>query len=472
MQRDPRLALADFVLMSLPQAVLMLDAEGRVIESNRAACRRVEIMQLFAPSPIKDERVLEFLADLRAHGTATAEISLPSGPSHLDGVCHDGFFIVLVHDVSERRELDEELQLLRSGASLALVAATLVHDFNNLLTPVLLLSSRLANEVEKESRVAMIASEIHDAATLGASLMRDVLSLSRPRTNVIERVDVNEVVVERLGLIQRLLGDSVAVVHMLDAQLGDVLVDRKRFEHALLNLVANARDAMPDGGRLILTTHLAESKEGPFVTLSVTDTGVGMTDNVRRRAFDSFFTTKADAGGRGIGLASVHRFARESGGHVTLESEPMKGTTATLALPRLAASEPVEAQPVDRVEVASGTATVLVADSNDAVRRAIAIALEARGYTVLAASSADTALELAAEHQPEIALVDTQLARHDHRTFLHRLRAASGQVHIVFLSVAPWAGAKPSDFEISFLPKAFSDEELVRAVGEALACSG
>jgi CheY-like chemotaxis protein len=336
----------------------------------------------------------------------------------------------------------------------------------------LLLSSRLADEVEKESRVAMIATEIHSAATLGASLMRDVLSLSRPRTKLIERVAVNEVISERLGLIARLLGDTVEIQSVLDEGAGDVLVDRKRFEHAILNLVANARDAMPAGGRLTIATRLVDCDSGPSVTLAVTDTGVGMSDHVRGRAFDSFFTTKGDSGGTGIGLASVLRFARESGGLVTLDSELRKGTTVTLVLPRLAASEPVSAvMPARYPDVRNGNAKVLVADGNGTVSRAVQLALEARGYTVLLAASAEQALELASAHQPDIALVDAQLAHHDPRTFLHRLRAVSRSVRIVFLSVAP-SDSGTSDFEISFLPKAFSDEELVGAVGDALACSG
>jgi two-component system, cell cycle sensor histidine kinase and response regulator CckA len=340
MDHDMRLALADFVLLALPEPVVVLDSRGALATSNRAAMERPEIAELFDLSS-GGQRVSAFLDDLRRHGIARAEIAVSAGTLRLEGTAIEGFLIVIVRDVSERRELDQEMQQLRAGASLALVAATLVHDFNNVLAPVLLLSARLATELERGSRVETIASEIHSAATLGASLMRDVISLSRPRMLQIERVSVNEVIAERLGLITRFLGDSVIIEHELDAGLGDVLVDRKRFEHALLNLVANARDAMPDGGRLTIATRLVATDRGPSVTLEVTDTGVGMTEDVRRRAFESFFTTKADSGGTGIGLASVHRFARESGGHVTLESEPMKGTKATLVLPRLAASEPV-----------------------------------------------------------------------------------------------------------------------------------
>jgi signal transduction histidine kinase len=466
MESDPRLALAELVLLRLPEPVHVLDASGKIVEANRAARKRADIEQLFADD-VRDVFLGELLDDLRTHGVAAVELSLAAGTIRLEATALEGWFVVIVRDVSERREVDEELRLLRSGASLALVAATLVHDFNNVLTPVLLLSSRLERELGKESREAMMASEIHSAAKLGASLMRDVLALSRPRTHLIERVDVNDVVVERLGLIGRLLGEFVEVESVLDDRVGDVLVDRKRFEHALLNLVANARDAMPGGGRLRIATKLVEGDE-PSVTLSVGDTGVGMTDDVRRRAFDNFFTTRGDSGGTGIGLASVHRFARESGGRVTLESEPMVGTTVTLFLPRLASSRPAPRVAEEPIFPSSGNAKVLIAEGSAAVSNAIRAALEARGYGVIVASSADGALDTAAAERPDIVLVDSQLGHHDPRTFLHRLRAAAGPVPIVFLSVPPESGSR-AELGVHFLPKAFSDDELFRALGEALA---
>jgi signal transduction histidine kinase len=469
MESDLRLVLGDFVLMSLPEAVLVLDGNGAIVESNRAARARGEIAKLF-DGTTKDALVDEFLADLRTHGVAKAEVGSIAGLIGLEGTAVEGCFVVIARNLTERREVDQELQLLRSGASLGLVAATLVHDFNNVLTPVLLLSSRLASELEEKSREAMMAYEIHSAATLGASLMRDVLSLSRPRAQLIERVDLNEVIRERLGLIGRLLGEHIELEDSLDDEVGDVLVDRKRFEHALLNLVANARFAMPAGGSLRIATQSAGGDTEPWVTMTVTDTGVGMTDEVRRRAFDSYFTTRPHTGGTGIGLASVHRFARESGGRVTLDSKPLKGTTATLYLPRLAVSERAPISSVERVESPPGHAKVLVADGNDGVSRAIRIALEARGYTVIVASSPESALEMATLHRPEIAIVDTQLAHHDQRTFLHSLRAASGPVRILFLSVPP-SVASGTPLPVRYLPKAFSDEELVLAVSEALAAT-
>lgn len=136
-------------------------------------------------------------------------------------------------------------------------------------------------------------------------------------------------------MFREVLGASVAMELELDEDAGTVLVDRTRLEHALLNLLANARDAMPGGGRLAIATRSVSGPEGPFVALDVRDTGVGMTREVQRRAFDAFFTTKGDPGARGMGLASVRRFADESGGRVTLASEPRRGTTATLLLPRV-----------------------------------------------------------------------------------------------------------------------------------------
>jgi two-component system, cell cycle sensor histidine kinase and response regulator CckA len=355
MHRDIDSALAELVLHGLGEAVVVLDTRGSIAAANRIARQRPEVARLFAQkgsSPPLDA----FLEQLRAHGTARAEVCADEGTALvLEGSARRGYFVILVRDAPAQSAPDRDQLQLEARASLALVATSLVHDINNALTPVLLLSARLATDLEGDAPRAAIAAEVHAAATLATALMRDVLSLSRPRTPRIERIDVKRVVTGRLGLIARILGAGVEIDHVLDEDVGDVLVDRAGFEHALLNLVANARDAMPGGGRVTLAAHVAEDGGRPCVSVSVTDTGIGMTDDVRRRAFETFFTTKGDSGGTGVGLASVDRFARQSGGHATLESEPMKGTTATLVLPRATPCDPPKV-PRPRAVAAGGCA--------------------------------------------------------------------------------------------------------------------
>ena len=372
------------------------------------------------------------------------------------------------HGTDGARELEEELAQLRSGASLALVAASLVHDFNNLLTPVLILSSRLVAMLDEEGEAKMLATEIQAASTLAASLMRDVLSLARPRAAAaVESVDVNDVIVERRRLIERLVGDQVEVVLDLCWDLGEVRVDRRRLEYALLNLVANARDAMHDGGTLTISTRDDASEGGARRTvLAVADTGVGMSEDVRRRAFDGFFTTKSAAGGLGIGLATVQRFAREFGGQATLDSAPAKGTRAAIHLPAEAVSG-AAVRPPAMPTVAGAGRRVLVADADERVRRAVKIALEARGFDVELAATAEAAIEVAAAAPIHVALVDTRLPCRDPRTFLHRVKVGSPDVRFVFLADAA-DDERTAELRASVLPKAFSEPDLLRAVDEAI----
>jgi len=441
--------------------LLVLARDGTLIEANEAALASDVVPQFETPH---GDEVARFLDGLRSRGEAEARI----GFGVMTGRAIDDAFVVWC-DPTRNTEVEEELRQLRSGASLALVAASLVHDFNNMLTPVLVLSSRLTHEIEPSSPGALLATEIHSAATLAASLMRDVLSLARTQTAPhVERVDVNDVIVARRRLLERLVGEDVRIELDLTWDISEIVVDRGRLEHALLNLVANARDAMPDGGTLTIATRM--DHDSTRVALSVTDTGMGMTDEVRRRAFESFFTTKSATGGVGIGLASVQRFARDNGGSVALDSAVAKGTTASLLLPRAPAldeppSEPKAETPSDE---APASRTVLVADRDPRIRRVVRLALEPRGYAVTDAASCESAVEIATSRLVSVALVDARLPCRDPRTFVHRLRAASPDIRVIFLADRS-PPRHPSETPARVLPKPFSEEDLVRAVRNACA---
>lgn len=330
---DPRSALAEFVLARSAHPVVVLGKDDVIVESNDAARRWADVDQLFAAP--RSSAVRAFLDEVRRHGVASRALTATSGPFALEGRSVEEWVVVLVREAAHEDAREPESGPYRAAPALDM--AMVLHDVNNILTPLLLLSSHLQSELEG-SCAGETAREIFAAATLGASLVQDVLSRARPKSPSVRYVNVNDVVTERLGLIGQLLGSDVEVRAELGDGVGDVAADRARLEHALLNLVTNARDAMPDGGRLTIATQLVAQSDGAFVALSVRDTGNGMTHEVRRRAFDPFFSTKGTSGARGIGLASVQRFATENGGHVTLESAPRKGTTATLLLPRFAAA--------------------------------------------------------------------------------------------------------------------------------------
>lgn len=466
MAGKPHDALARFMLEHHAEPVLILDREGKLVEHNRSAKEGdLGLLALFEARE-RDARIATFLDELRHGGTAFTLVASAQGRlSRLEGARVDDFVVVVARAVPSPREVEEELRQLRSRASLGLVAASFIHDFNNLLTPILLLGARLARSGDPESETALVASEIHASTAIAASLTRDLLALARPRMPTVERVDVDETILDLQRLVQRLLGADIDTTFALDGRGAQVDVDKKRLEHALLNIVINARDALPDGGRVTISTMLKEEGGRHRIAIAIGDTGVGMTDEVRAKVLEGHFTTKAGSGGMGLGLTSVQRFARESGGSLAIQSTPGSGTEVTILLEPVAALRTMRKVHATPPSIDGGGEPVLVADRDDRVRRSIKLVLDARGYEAEAVGSRDAALEAAAIHPFRVALVDASLVRGDATSFLHRLRALSPQLRIVILS-----DGHPTDepTQLDALEKPFDDEALVAIVQRAL----
>jgi signal transduction histidine kinase len=291
--------LSKFVLESLPEPVLIVDPSGALIEANRCARQSLtaETFELFRAEP-RSALVDAFFATLASSGRASIEIERPAAGAvtsqqlSIDGFAVERRYVVRVRDVTEQRRLERELTELEMMASRAAIMVRHAHLFTH-------------------SR--------------------------RPQPAAL---DLNEIILGMRSLIERLFATSMKLEFSLADAVGAVRVDRSRLEHALLNLLVNARNALPGAGHVTISTRLVptEPDAARFVSLSVSDTGSGMTEEVRARAFDDFYTTSAAAGGTGLGLASVRRFARESGGTVTLDSAPARGTTVTVLLPRVEAA--------------------------------------------------------------------------------------------------------------------------------------
>jgi signal transduction histidine kinase len=343
--------LARFVLDFLPDPLVILDDRGRLIDSNVAAMgrERCDLPALFAAEE-PEPAIAGFLAQLRANGRATR--SLPGGdelpqPVLLEGFALEEHFIVLARDPASSA-LIEELQQSRRMETLGLMTARVAHDLNNLLTPILIIGKELRTELDTHGLAATLARDVESAASRAVNLVADLTGFARPRAPTVEIVSLNSVVSAMRPLLEVIAGKGVRLRLSFDERPTNVRVDRGRLEQALLNLATNSVNAMPHGGELSITTanvaigHTGKpgGQSASYVVLVVNDTGIGMPEDVRTRAFDDFFTTRGETGGTGLGLTSVRHFVEQSDGMVALSSEVGRGTSVVIHLPQVVRSEP------------------------------------------------------------------------------------------------------------------------------------
>ena len=252
-------------------------------------------------------------------------------------------------DSAARTEGEDALLQRRRLESLGYVAASVAHDFNNLLTPIVANAAVLGEALPAGSRESQMAAEILMAAERAAGLVRQMLTLAKPRRSEAKCIDVHRALADMMWLVRRVVRDGVEVAVEMGAGEGpiEVVAESDKLEHAILNLVANSRDAMPRGGRITITTAIVALGHEPsactaetteYVAITVADTGAGMTPQVRERIFETFFTTKEEGLGTGLGFASVRRFVEASGGCMAVHSEVGRGTSVVLYLPRARSS--------------------------------------------------------------------------------------------------------------------------------------
>jgi two-component system, cell cycle sensor histidine kinase and response regulator CckA len=324
-------------------ATFLVDADGRVLLRNRAArgLPREWLDRLFAGPSCSAEAEL-FFRELATQGRAQVEMGVGGRTIAVEGRASGTMSVVSVHDVTRRCELENELRTLRRLESIGHLTAALAHDFNNLLAPIASLSASLEAELPVDGSAWAMARDIQAAAKSAAALVSQTLRQVRREPTPVGPVSVNLVISELRTLIERMVGRDIDVELSLATDAGVAKVDRERLEQAIFNLAANARDAMPSGGRLTLRTaaipfgaasEVAAPTAGDFVALCVTDTGVGMTSEVRERIFDRFFTTKERGRGTGLGLSAVRKFVYDSGGCLAVHSEVGRGTSLVLYLP-------------------------------------------------------------------------------------------------------------------------------------------
>jgi PAS domain S-box-containing protein len=326
--------------------------------------------------------------------------------------------LALVVDVTDKRNLESQLRHSQKMESVGRLAGGVAHDFNNLLGVITGYGDLLAKRLPPDDRMGQYIDNILKAAVRGAGLTRQLLAFSRRQVLQPRLLDLNAVVEDVNKMLLRLIGEDIRLTTSLDPDLPAILADAGQLEQVLMNLAVNARDAMPRGGRILVETravqfdakyaHLHPGVEpGSYVMLAVSDTGSGMTPEIRDQIFEPFFTTKEDGKGTGLGLATVHGIVKQSGGHIYVYSEPGRGSTFKVHLP--AAIGETDAPPAEELPAPRGAETILVVEDEAALRQIVREVLEESGYTVLDAAHGMAAHELCTRTPGTIDLLITDV---------------------------------------------------------------
>ncbi len=394
--------------------------------------------------------------------------------------------IVTARDITDRVQLEEQLNQAQKMEAIGQLAGGVAHDFNNLLTVILGYSSRLLDQLARQPELHAEVDEIRRAATRAANLTQQLLAFSRKQVFALQVVDLGRVVEGVDKLIRRLIGADVQLTLKLDPAECLVRVDPGQMEQVIMNLVVNARDAMPQGGRLTLQTACVDLdrrdasrtvgvQPGPHVMLAVSDSGEGMDEATQARLFEPFFTTKAPGKGTGLGLSTVYGIVRQSGGAIRVQSAPGRGATFRIYLPRVEArvSAAVEAPPAPAPATLRGGETILLAEDEPQVRGMVRELLRRHGYSVIEARDGPEALDLARRHRGLIHLLLSDVVMPGMNGIEVATRLAEERPEMRALYVSGYTedvtvhreGFQPGT---AFLAKPFTDDALLRAVREVL----
>jgi len=495
---------------STPVAIAAVDAAGTLLRPNAAFARLVREglkasagggkLSIFALVAERDHPPLRQAIGAAAEGRgdiAPLDVSLENGEtarsarlfvSAADPGSDEGASaIVFALDTTEQRTLQENLAQSQKMQAIGQLAGGVAHDFNNVLTAIIGYSDLLLANLRPTDPSFQDIMQIKQNANRAAGLVRQLLAFSRRQTLRPQTLQLNDVLSELQMLLRRLVGETIQldVVHGRDLWL--VKADVNQFEQVIVNLVVNARDAMPDGGRITLRTRNCPASESArfketevvpadYVMVEVQDTGHGIPADVRDKIFEPFFTTKEVGKGTGLGLSMVYGIVKQTGGYVLCESEPGAGATFRILLPRLVEAE---AEAPSRKEAAkpatdlTGRGAILLVEDEEAVRAFASRALASRGYTVLEAENGVEALRVAEEAGGPIDLIvsDVIMPEMDGPTMLAELHRRGFHAKVVFVSGYAddaFSRSLPEKQEFVFLPKPFTLKQLIETVKGAM----
>jgi two-component system, cell cycle sensor histidine kinase and response regulator CckA len=387
--------------------------------------------------------------------------------------------VTFAHDITEHKRLEAQLQHAQRMEAVGRLAGGVAHDFNNILTAVRGHSEILLTVLEPESPHRRHADQIHRAALRAAALTSQLLAFSRKQVLQPRMLDLNSVVANLTVMLRRLIGEHVELRTTHGERLGSVRADAGQIEQVVVNLVINARDAMPSGGVLAIATENVDVKDaaashdagvpvGRWVVLSVRDTGSGIDDATRARIFEPFFTTKEAGKGTGLGLSTAYGIATQSGGQIVVDSVVGKGTIFRVFLPRIDAPSTSSGRfALDEDAGPRGSETVLLVEDDGDVREFVGDVLRAHGYDVLAAVDGPQALTIIEQHGGPIHLVvtDVIMPRMMGSEVAARITALRPSIKVLYISGYPGdAIVKQGVPEQAFVQKPFSVSALARRV--------
>jgi len=422
-----------------------------VFPDQAAAIRRLGHRGLMVvPAKIGDRvvGVLSFLTR-RENGFSVEDLAIATGFASQAAIALENSRLL----AESRRAYDElaqtqgQLEQAQKMDAIGRLAGGVAHDFNNLLTVILGRTDMLLQPLKPDDPMRRGIELIQRTAGRAADLTRQLLAFSRKQVLEATVLDLNAVTTDMKDMLGRLIGEDIALVTTPGADLGRVKADRGQIEQVVMNLAVNARDAMPQGGHLIIETENVDldaeyvrrhvgSRPGPHVMLAVSDSGVGIPREIQRHIFEPFFTTKEQGKGTGLGLATVYGIVKQSGGYIECDSEPGRGTTFRIYLPRVDITVPAPERGARPLEAAGGTETILLVEDEEGVRELARDILRASGYTVIEARNGAEALLLCERHQGplDLLLTDVVMPRMSGRELAERLAPLRPDLSVLYMS--------------------------------------